>query len=477
MKIKFYILSLILTLSAGTVFSNETVSSAENRTSLNLTVYNNNRALVQENRKISLNKGISTIRFEGVSAAIIPQSLIVVSNGGFRVLEQNYEFDLISREKLLEKYVGKEVTLIDEDKIFGERKNASNVSAKIVANNFQPVFEVEGKILLGFDGKILLPKIPENLYAKPTLNWLVQAQKAGDISTNVSYLTEGFSWNADYVLLVADNDKSASITAWITLTNQSGTSFEKAKLQLIAGEVNLAQETFKARRTMFEASADMAMVQSASVAGVDQRSFDEYHLYTVANPVSVRENQKKQIEMFSAQNIKVQKRYRTQSGGMYVPLRSGGENEKGNALKVQTEIVFETGKKNNLDLPFPGGVIRIYKKDGANSVFIGEDNINHTPVNEEITLKSGNAFDITCFEKKTSEKRINDKKTEFTKEITVSNHKKESVTLLFDETLYGNWTIKSDVKYKKFNANTARFELNVSADKEVVLKYTATIER
>ena len=423
---------LILIISASMVFSGEVLSSPQDRTSLNLTVYNNNRALVQENRKISLNKGISTIRFEGVSAAVIPQSLIVVSNGGFRVLEQNYEFDLISREKLLEKYVGKEITLIDEDKILGDKKN---VSAKIVANNFQPVFEVDGKILLGFDGKILLPRIPENLYAKPTLNWLVQAQKAGDVSTNVSYLTEGFSWNADYVLLVADDDKSASITAWITLTNQSGAPFENAKLQLIAGDVNLAQGIVKPRRAALDGMMLME-AQMSNAKGVEQKSFDEYHLYSVSDPVSVRENQTKQIEMFSAQNIKVQKRYRTQSDGSFVPVRS--DSEKGNPLKVQTEIVFETGKKNNLDLPFPGGVIRIYKKDGENSVFIGEDNINHTPVNEEITLKSGNAFDITCFEKKTAEKRITDRKTEFTKEITVSNHKKENIALQFDETLYGN---------------------------------------
>ncbi|MDR0304072.1 MAG: hypothetical protein LBH98_04785 [Chitinispirillales bacterium] len=464
---------LALVVFTGAVFSTEALSLPQNRTALNLTVYNGNRALVQENRKISLAKGISTIRFEGVPATIIPQSLIVVSKDGLNVLEQNYEFDLISREKLLEKYVGKEVTLIDEDKILSDKKN---VSAKIVANNFLPVFEVNGKILLGFDGKILLPQIPENLYAKPTMNWIVQAQKTGDFNVDVSYLTNEISWNADYVLLLADNDKSASITSWITLTNQSGASFENAKLSLVAGDVNMVRES----GGFLAASADAVMYNGAGMQKmreaprVEEKSVDEYHMYSVNSPVSINDRQKKQIEMFSAQNINVKKRYRIQSGS-YGAMR--GILEKGNPLNVQTEIVFETGKKNNLDMPFPKGVVRMYKKDGANNVFLGEDNINHTPINEEITLKSGNAFDISCFEKKISDRKLSEQKTEFVKEITFSNHKKESVTLIFDErNLYGKWSIKSDDKYKKIDANTARFELNIPSGQDVVLKYTATIE-
>jgi len=472
MKIKTM---FILSAFTGAVFAAEVLSPTQNRTSLNLTIYNTNRALVQEIRKIPLAKGVSTIRFEGVPATVIPQSLIVVSSGGFSVLEQNYEFDLISREKLLEKYVGKEVTLIDEDKILSDKKN---VSAKIVANNFLPVFEVGGKILLGFDGKILLPEIPENLYAKPTMNWLVQTQKSGDFNVDVSYLTQGISWNADYVMLLADNDKSASITSWITLTNQSGAAFENAKLALVAGDVNMVRE-----QAMFEMSDAMsggimrAAAASFAEPRVVEQSIDEYHMYSVSSPVTINDRQTKQIEMFSAQNIKVQKRYRAQAGHLYAYARHS-VSDKGSKLDVQTEIVFETGKKNNLDMPFPKGVVRIYKKDGANNVFLGEDNIDHTPVNQEITLKSGNAFDISCFEKKTSEKRIGDQKTEFSKEIIFSNSKKESVTVMFDEkNLYGKWSIKSDVQHKRIDANTARFELNVAPDKDVVLKYTATIER
>jgi len=469
---------LILSVFTGAVFAAEVLSPMQNRTSLNLTIYNTNRALVQETRKITLAKGVSTIRFEGVPATVIPQSLIVVSNGGFSVLEQNYEFDLISREKLLEKYVGKEVTLIDEDKILSDKSDKKNVSAKIVANNFLPVFEVGGKILLGFDGKILLPEIPENLYAKPTMNWLVQTQKSGDFNVDVSYLTQGISWNADYVMLLADNDKSASITSWITLTNQSGAAFESAKLALVAGDVNMVRgEVMYDANEMATGGIMRAAKASFAEPRVVEQSIDEYHMYSVSGPVTINDRQTKQIEMFSAQNIKVQKRYRAQAGHLYAYARHN-VSDKGSKLDVQTEIVFETGKKNNLDMPFPKGVVRIYKKDGANNVFLGEDNIDHTPVNQEITLKSGNAFDISCFEKKTSEKRIGDQKTEFSKEIIFSNSKKESVTVMFDEkNLYGKWSIKSDVQYKKIDANTARFELSVAPGNDVVLKYTATIER
>jgi hypothetical protein len=154
-----------------------------------------------------------------------------------------------------------------------------------------------------------------------------------------------------------------------------------------------------------------------------------------------------------------------------------GESDRGNPLSVASEIVFETGRRNNLDLPLPGGVMRIYKKDGKHNVFLGEDRINHTPINEEIVLRSGSAFDITCFEKRTSERRINDNKHEYSKEVTISNHKKESVTVLFDENIFGNWTIKSDTGHKRINANTARFEMNIGAGKTVVLKFTTTVER
>lgn len=475
MKTKLFILtvlSIIFSISAQTTPS-QSISQTDSRTSLNLTIYNNNRALVQEKRKISLEKGISNIRFEGVAQLIIPQSLIVTSNGnGFSVLEQNYEFDLISREKLLEKYIGKEVTLIDENQLLSKEKR---VKAKITANSFSPVFEVDGKILLGFDGKILLPELPENLYAKPTLNWLVHTEKSGEATADVSYLTEGLNWNADYVMLLADDDKSAAITAWVTLTNQSGAAFENAKLQLVAGDVNMVQQQEQHQNIRISKAMAYGSAMMDAAPRIEEKSFDEYHLYSVANPVSVNENQTKQIEMFAAENIKTQKRYRVKSGGSYIPLRSN--NEKGNPLTVQSEIVFETGKKNNLDLPFPKGVIRIYKKDGQNNVFIGEDNVKHTPINEEIALKSGDAFDITCFEKKTNEKKINDNKSEYSKEITFSNHKKESVSVWFEENLWGNWAIKSDMKYSKINANTAKFEVNIPAGKTIVLKYAATIER
>jgi len=452
------------------------LSQTQDRTSLSVTIYNNNRALVQESRKISLSKGVSTVRFEGVPSAVIPQSLIVVSKDGFSVFEQNYEFDLISREKLLEKYIEKEVTLIDEDKILSDKKN---VAAKIVANNFAPVFEVGGKILLGFDGKILLNEIPENLYAKPTMNWLVSAPKSAEFNADVSYMTGAMSWNADYVMLISADDKSASITSWVTLTNQCGASFENAKLSLVAGDVNMVRESGGYPMNEMNVSGapiKRAMLAMADAQAVEQRSIDEYHLYSVKNPVTINDRQTKQIEMFSAQDVKIQKRYRVSSGGGYLPSR--GASEKGNRLDVQTEIVFETGKKNNLDMPFPKGVVRMYKKDGANNVFLGEDNIEHTPTNQEVALKSGNAFDISCFEKRTSEKRLSDQKTEFSKEITFSNSKKEAVTVMFDEkNLYGKWVVKGDREHKRIDANSARFEVSVPAGGDAVLKYTATIER
>ena len=475
-------ITLISLLAAVSVFAAQTVVSLpENREKINLTVYNNNRALVQEIRQIPLPQGVSTVRFEGVAQSIIPQSLIV-SGGGFRVLEQNYEFDLISREKLLEKFIGREVTLIDRDGIFagtpaaGSGNHATRINAQLIANSFQPIFEVNGQILLGFDGQILLPELPENLFARPTLKWLVDAQRRGDVRADVSYLTEGFSWNADYVMLLGDDERSASITAWITLTNQSGAEFENANLRLMAGDVNMVSPRpapmmrARAEAVMFDASGDFL------ANGVEQRSFDEFHIYTVARPVSIRENQTKQIEMFSAPRIAVQRRYRVQSGIRAVPSRSQQGSDRGVRHDVLSEITFQTGQRNNLNLPFPRGVVRIYRKDGDKNVFVGEDNISHTPINEEITMRSGNAFDITSFVRTTSQRQINDRRFEFAKEVSISNHKRERITVLFDETIHGNWTIRSDARHQRVDAGTARFEIAVPAGQTTTFTFTATVE-
>jgi hypothetical protein len=340
---------------------------------------------------------------------------------------------------------------------------------------------VNGQILLGFDGKVLLPELPENLYARPTLMWLVQAQRAANVKADVSYLTEGFSWNADYVMLLADNDKTASITAWITLTNRSGATFENANLRLIAGDVNMVAPRNQMQRQARMVMASPMMDESDFGGGVEQRSFDEFHLYSVARPVSIRENQTKQIELFSAPQINVQRRYRVSSGQHISPVsRRGGtvqSGERGVRHDVGSEIIFQTGQRNNLNLPFPRGVIRIYKKDGDKNVFVGEDNVNHTPINEEIALRSGNAFDITCFVRTTAQRQINDRRSEYTKEVTISNHKKENITLLFDEIFHGNWTIKSNTRHTQIDANTARFEVNVRAGQTTTFSFTATVDR
>ncbi|MCL2844671.1 MAG: hypothetical protein FWE23_04370 [Chitinivibrionia bacterium] len=479
MKSKIFtglLLSVVAVLATQTV-----VSLPENREALNLTIYNNNRALVQEIRQISLPAGVSNVRFEGVAQSIIPQSLIV-SGGGFRVLEQNYEFDLISREALLNKFVGREITLIDQNGVLTGNGNIARVPARLIANNFQPIFEVDGKIVLGFEGQILLPELPENLFARPTLKWLVQAQRAANVKADVSYLTEGFSWNADYVMLLADNEKNASITAWITLTNQSGAAFENANLRLIAGDVNMvAPQNQMMRQARMVMSAPMMAEDFGG--GVEQRSFDEFHLYSIARPVSIRENQTKQIEMFSAPQINVQRRYRVRSGQSFpqpVSRRGGGaaqDGEMGVRHDVVSEITFQTGQRNNLNLPFPRGVVRIYRKDGDKNVFDGEDNVSHTPINEHITLRSGTAFDITCFVRTTAQRQVNDRRSEFTKEVSISNHKRENITVLFEEIIHGNWTIRSNQRHTQVDANTARFEVAVRAGQTTTFAFTATVDR
>lgn len=453
--------------AAAIVSAAEVTSTADQQKSLNLTVYNSNRALVSQTRSVDLPAGTASLRYSDIASQVMPSTVIVESGKGVSILEQNYEYDLISQEKLMEKYVGKDVTIIQENEYTGKSETKT---AKLLANNGSPVFQMDGKILLGIPGRIVLPELPGNLYAKPTMNWLVNSAKSGSKDLSLSYLTGGIGWNADYVLNLAEDDKSASITGWVTLTNNAGTDFNNATLKLVAGDVNTVREQNYGgmNRAM---KMEMAMAPMAD-GMVQEKEFFEYHLYTFPRPVTVRDNQVKQLSLLTAEGIKTQKKYRVQAAPNYY-----GQNDGKTDNPVNVEIAFKTGKDNSIDMPIPAGVIRLYKKDSdGSSVFVGEDRVKHTPVNEEISLKTGDAFDIKAESRQMSYERINNRSSKSSYEVEIRNHKKENVSVEVTVPVNGDWKVTNAPSYRKLNANLIAFDVPVAADGSAKLNYTIEVK-
>ncbi|MGM0462856.1 MAG: DUF4139 domain-containing protein [Fibrobacterota bacterium] len=436
------------------------VSTAEHRTSLHVTVYNSNRGLISETRSADLPAGRSTLRFSDIASSVIPQTLMMQSATGLSVVEQNYEYDLISRQKLLEKYVGKEISIIVENEYTGESETKN---ATLLSVNQEPIFEIDGSIHLTSPGRIILPEIPENLYARPTMNWEIQAPEKGTHTLSTRYLTEDMKWNADYILALDENDEQASLTGWVTLTNNSGSDFEDATLKLVAGDV----QTISPEQDMRPRSA-MTMESAPSYGGsVEQKEFFDYHLYTYPFPVTVRNNQEKQLSLLSAESIPVQKRYTVTTPRYYSSHRSGEQK-----LPVAVTIAFETGEDSGIDQPVPAGVLRLYKNDSDGSaVFIGEDRVPHTPVQEEIEVKTGDAFDIRTDFRQLTYRQISNRERESTYEVEVRNRKDEDVDIAVEVPLGGDWELFDAPEHTRLSAGLVQFTLSLDAEETQKLTY------
>jgi len=437
------------------------VSEAEARRELDVTVYNQNLALVHEVRSLELPAGDLQIEFRDVPAQIEPRSLLVEVAGGagLRVLEQNYEFDLMSKEKILEKYVGKELSWIQED---GER-----VSGRLLGMTSGPVYEVDGEIVFEVPGRIALPTLPENLRARPTLVWRATTHRQGDADLDVSYLTRGLSWSADYVLQLDAAGTTADLRAWVSLDNRSGASFASARLLLVAGEIHQAPPSGPQM-------VRMAMAAEAKYAAdVTEESLYDYHLYTLAGRSDLKDSQIKQISLFEAAGLGIERRYRLESP--MAIFRGGGE--KTAQEKVNVYYAFDNREDNNLGLPLPAGVFRVYGQAGSGSrQLLGEDRINHTPKDEEVELQVGVAFDLTAKRVRSDYRRIGDRVHESTFEITLRNHKDEDVVVEVREFVGGDWRVLNESHpHQKLSSTQIRFEVPVPADGQTVLNYTVQV--
>jgi len=437
---------------------------------LAVTVYNSNLALVRDVRQINLPTGEFRLRFMDIAASINPATVHFRSlsePARLGVLEQNYEYDLLEPQKLLQKYLGREVTLVRARQESATTK-WEEVKATLLANNNGPVWKIGNEIVTGMNADhIRFPELPENLYSRPTLLWELENKGAQRHKVEASYLATNLSWSADYVLTVGRDDKSADLDGWVTLVNNSGAAFKNAKLQLVAGDLHRLREEY-AR----DAAAAKAMVMRAPEAPqFAQEAFSEYHLYTLGRRTSIFDKESKQISLLSATSVPVEKVYVVEGQQFYYH----NYQHPGSPLKdlVKVYYKFKNEEKSSLGIPMPAGAVRVYQADTKGGVqFVGEDRINHTPKDESLSLHIGNAFDVVCERKQTDFKKLSDRLYEMEFEITLRNHKETPITVEVNEPIGGDWQmLESTHKWTKTEAWAAQFNVPVSKDGTSVLKY------
>ena len=446
------------------------VVSLEDRKDVALTVYNQDLGLVREIREFPLGAGESVVRYEGVASRIDPRTVSVKSltdPDKFGVVEQNYVFDLISPEKLMEKYVGQDVELVETD----QNLKTQTTRATLLSVNGGPVYRIGDRISVGHPGRVVLPRLPDALYARPTLLWRLANRGAPRQKVEVSYLTNGISWAADYVAVVNAEDTKTDLTGWVTITNQSGARYDDATLKLVAGQVNRAPQP-----TAMEVGGNLMAMKSAAPPAFNEEAFFEYHLYTLDRRATVAENETKQMQLLSAVNVPLKKTFLIVGQNWWYRQRQG---DLGHDLPVGVYLEFENRQAGGLGKPLPAGTIRVYKQDSSGAQqFIGEDAIKHTPKDEKVNLKIGDAFDVVATRTQTDFKNItlSHYDVEVAFEVKIRNHKDSAVTVSLREPVGGEWrVVDSTHKATKIDAGTIGFEVPVAADGEAIVRYRAQI--
>lgn len=445
------------------------LSEAGERQSVGLTVYNGDFALVREVRRLgSLPNGRVALEFRDVASTIQPETVAVRTlgqAGAFRVLEQNYRFDLLTPETLLDKYVGRSVRAYRYHEGTGKE---DVVDAKLLSVANGPVLMIGSEITFNYPGRLAFSELPPNLIAKPTLVWLVE-NRTPEQTLEVSYLARGMSWSADYVLVLAPGEKQANLVGWVTLVNNSGSSYRGAKLELVAGDVNRVAP--QAGGMMVEKSRRMAEMAQQSFT---EQSLMEYHLYGLDRPTDVLDREQKQVTLLEANGIGVQKKL-VFSGQPY--WYQGQYGELGKNQKVSVFLEFDNTQQNRLGLPLPKGTLRVYAEDQSRAKqFVGEDAIDHTPRDEHVRIKVGEAFDVVADRKQERWSALGQCSSESTWSIELRNHKDEDVSVEVREPAGGDWTIV-DSSHPAVRDNAQQFHFDVPVPKrgKAAVKYRVRV--
>jgi hypothetical protein len=464
-----------------------------------LTIYNGNFVVVREHVPLELKSGTNQIDYSGATSHLEPDSVILRDPLGrsLQILEQNYRNDPISQELLLSRYEGKTIDFIVKqdgakiETVKGKIIRSGYIPTSAYAGNYpqpgmgQSIIEIDGILRFGLPGQPLFPALDNDSILKPTLSWLLRTDKPGAVDAEISYVSGGMTWQSDYNLVIADKVDSKTginmvdLVGWITMQNHTGKTFENARIKLLAGDVNKVQ-TPAARAEVRNMAMKAAMADEAAPI-VREKSFDEFHLYTLQRETTLRDEQTKQVEFVRAQGIRAQRLYiydGAQMGAYYYGglIQDPGYGTQSNP-KIWVMQEFKNAEANQLGMPLPKGRLRFYRRDGDGQLeFVGENTIDHTPKDETIRVYTGNAFDVVGERKQTNfhvESRLH--WMDETYEIRVRNHKKEPVQLRVVEHLYrcNNWKlVESSATYRKTEAHTIEFPVTVAPDGEQVLTYT-----
>jgi hypothetical protein len=449
----------------------ERITTNADRQALNLTVYNGGIALVHDTRRLELHGGLEHIAWRDVGAQIQPVTALLESKtkpGSVRVVEQNFDYDVLQPSAILDKYVGREVTVVHDKALPGQPQQER---AKLLSTYNGIVLQYANRIETSVDGRIVFPALPSDLRDQPTLVLDLAEAGAGTQDLDLSYITGGLTWRADYVGVVNSAEDRLNLNGLITLSNQSGTSFNDARLQLVAGNVNIVNPPSENQMRI------MARPQSGAFQGpqqIQEQSYFEYHLYTLSHPTSVLNKQTKQVSLLSAHDIPLRKTLEMRGGPDY--YRNAANGDLGQHVKLGVYLTF-TNKGGDLGIPLPGGIVRLYKNDEqGTSQFLGSDNIDHTPRNEDVRLHVGDSFDVTANRKQTNFHIAGPYRYDSSYEFTISNAKTVPQDVLVVEPIPAEWTILSESSpHEKSSSNTATWHIRVPADGKTTLTFTVEV--
>ena len=470
-----------------------------------LTIYNQNFFVAREHVPLDLQSGVNEARYTGVAAHLEPDSVILRDPSGrpLQILEQNYRNDPVSPEMLLSFYEGKTID-------FAVSRNADGsdvkIKGKVIRSGFvpthwingypqqtstQPIVEVDGVLRFGLPGQPIFPAFSADSILKPTLSWLLQTNQPGKFDAEISYVSGGMDWKSDYNIVVQDGKGAdgrshtdlLDMIGWITMHNESGKGFENARIKLLAGDVNKIQEQTLAGRA-YGAMKEAVLADAAAAPVVREKSFDEFHLYTLQRPTTLRDEETKQVEFVRSTGIHAQRLFiydgaRIADYAYYTPeqIRSDVNYGTVSNRKIWVMEEFKNSEANNLGIPLPKGKLRFYRRDTDGHLeFVGENTIDHTPKDETIRVYTGNAFDVTGERKRTNYRvDSNQRWMDETFEIRLRNHKKEPVDVRAAEHLYRwtNWNLtEKSSPFKKNDAQTIEFPVTIASNGEQVISYT-----
>ena len=462
--------------TAAMATNDEQLSTLMDQKSIALTIYNNDLALIKDVRHIVLADGDFNLAWRDVSALMRPETALLrsISNpGSVTIAEQNFNFDLLTPQNLLKKYIGQTVSIVKINPATGVE---SKENAIVLSTADGVVLKMADRIETGIPGRITFENVPGNLRDRPTL--VIEGIHSGHHTAQeleLSYLTGGLSWKADYVAELNDSDDKLDLSAWVTLTNTSGTGYPNAKLQLVAGEINRVQQEFVAP------VAQRAKLAAATVAEpMHQEALLDYHLYSLDRPTTIAENQTKQVALLNAAGVPCRKELILTGGDYYYASSYGDLGQK---LKVSVWVQFDNKESARLGIPLPKGVLRAYKRDKAgNAQFVGEDHIDHTPKNETVRVKLGQSFDVTADKKQTDFKQLSTgnggpSRFESAYEITLRNGKKEMAKVMVQEPIPGDWKIiEESHPHNKPASNTAVWTVDVPAEGTATIRYRVQVK-